>query len=107
MILMNNYSIKISRRAREDIIDIGDYIAYVLMEPETSKKLIKGLKNSISNLKYFTYRFPLIQNIRNKDGIRCMPYKNYFIFYIISEDYYSIIILRIGYKRRNWKDILI
>lgn len=104
---MNDYHILLTQQAKEDIINIGDYIFYILSEPDTSKKFIKGLRNSILQLKLFPYRFPLIQDhILQSQGIRYMPYKNYYIFYKIIETTQIIIILKIGYNKRNWKDIL-
>lgn len=104
---MNDYRITLTNRAKNDIIDIGDYIAYTLSEPDTSRNFIEGLKASISHLKDFPYKFPLIQDdILKSQNIRCMPYKNYYIFYKIIESNHFVIILRIGYNRRNWSDIL-
>ncbi len=77
---MNNYRVTLTRQAKDDIIDIGDYISYTLLEPGTSRNFIKGLRNSISQLKYFPYKFPLIMQV--------------------------IVVLRVGYNQRNWKNIL-
>ena len=104
---MNDYRITLTKRAKNDIIDIGDYITYTLLEPDTSRNFIKGLRKSISQLKFFPYKFPLVQDdILKNQNIRCMPYKNYYIFYEIIEATHVSIILRVGYNRRNWKDIL-
>lgn len=59
---MSDYRIKLTRRAREDIIDIGDYIAYTLLEPDISRTFIKGLRQSISQLQFFPYKFPFVQD---------------------------------------------
>ena len=41
------------------------------------KIFIKGLKNSILQLKFSPYKFPLVQDdILQSQSIRCMPYKN-------------------------------
>ena len=104
---MNNYRVTLTRQAKDDIIDIGDYISYTLLEPDTSRNFIKGLRNSISQLKYFPYKFPLIQDdILQHQGIRCMTYKNYYIFYEVIEAMQVIVVLRVGYNQRNWKDSL-
>lgn len=104
---MNNYRITLTRRAVEDIKDIGDYISFMLLEPDISTNFIKSLKNSISQLKLFPYKFPLIQDdhLQNQ-GIHCMPHKNYYIFYKVIESIQTVIVLRIGYNKRNWKNIL-
>lgn len=104
---MNEYRIAFTHLARKDIIAIGDYIAFTLSEPTTSGKFIKGLKHSISQLKIFPYKYPLIQDtVLQSQGIRCMPHKNYYIFYKVIETTKSVMILRIGYHRRDWKNIL-
>ncbi len=104
---MNDYQIFLTKRAKDDITNIGDYISFTLLEPNTSKNFIKGLKNSISKLKHFPYKFPLIQNdVLYEQNIHCMPYKNYYVFYQIVETNQIVIILRIGYKHRNWQEIL-
>ena len=104
---MDKYRINLTQRAKDDIIDIGDYITYTLLEPDTSSKFIKGLRNSISQLKVFPYKFPFVQDdILKSQGIRCMPYKNYYIFYKVVDIIKVVIVLRIGYNKRNWKDIL-
>ncbi len=74
---MNEYRITLTQRAKNDITDIGDYISHTLLAPDTSKKFIKGLRNSISQLKYFPYKFPLVRDsVLQKQFIRCMPHKN-------------------------------
>lgn len=104
---MNEYRIVLTSRAKDDIIDIGDYISFTLLEPYTSQTFVKGLKKSISQLKYFPFKFPLVQDeFLQTQGIRCMPYKNYYIFYKVFSVPKIVAVLRIGYSRRNWKDIL-
>lgn len=100
---MDNYHIKLSIVAFKQLKSIGDYITYVLLEPDTSKRLIKGLRSSISNLSTFPYRYPFFDQRRN---IRCMPYKNYNIFYSIDENRKTVSIQVIGYNKRNWMHIL-
>lgn len=103
---MTDYNIVFTHKAQKDIKDIRDYISCILLEPEVSKNFTNGLKSSIFKLKYFPFGFPLIQNIHTTEAIRCMPYKNYYVFYTISDENNVITIIRIGYKRRNWIDIL-
>lgn len=40
-ISMIDYNIQLTHRAKDDIINIGDYITYQLLEPETSRFLQK------------------------------------------------------------------
>lgn len=105
---MDKYQLMITPKAKEDLIDIGDYISFILLEPETSRKLMKGLRSSISQLQYFPRKFPIIEDyIIKYRKIHYMPYKNYFVFYVIDDDNKRVIVLRIGHKSRNWKFILL
>lgn len=104
---MNSYQICITPRAKTDIIEIGDYIRDTLLEPDISKHFIIGLRHSISQLKYFPYKCPLVQDEDlQKQYIHCMPYRNYYVFYQIIEKQQLVLVLRVGYNRRNWKGIL-
>lgn len=104
---MDEYRIILTAKAKEDITDIGDYITYTLLEPETSVNFIKGLRKSISELKNFPYKFPLVQDdMLQKQGVRCKLYKNFCIFYHVAVSAHTIVVLRVGYNKRNWKDIL-
>ena len=59
---MSDYELTITQRAKDDIIDIGDYITYELLVPEISLQFIKNLRNAIQQLRNFPYKFPLVQD---------------------------------------------
>lgn len=104
---MNNYKITFTRRAKEDILDIGDYVTYTLLEPEIARNLVKGLRQAIATLHMMPNRYAIIDDpALASQHIRCMPYKNYYIFYEVIDAMDIVVILRVGYNRRNWKDIL-
>ena len=78
---MPDYRIILTRRAKDDIIDIGDYITFTLLEPETARNLINGLRSAMRRLKELPERYPLVDDVvLTSQGIRCMPYKNHYIF---------------------------
>jgi len=104
---MQIYKIVMTNRSKDDLIDIGDYITYTLLEPETARNFIKGLRKSINTLISMPAKYPLVEDpVLKSQAIRCMPYKNYYIFYKIIDAMNTVIILRVGYNRRNWKEIL-
>ena len=97
-----------TRRAKNDVIGIGDYIAYTLREPETAYHFATGLRSAISTLQELPNRFALVDDwVLSSQGIHCMPYKNYYVFYEIEETINTVVVLRVGYNRRNWKEILL
>lgn len=78
---MKGYDVVLTRRAKNDIIDIGDYIAYTLLEPEAAYHFVTGLRSSISTLQELPNRFGLVDDlVLSNQGIHCMPYKNYYVF---------------------------
>ena len=94
-------------QAKNDILNIGDYITYTLLEPDISRNFINGLRLAISELSIFPYKFPLAQDeVLMNLNIHCMPYKNYYVFYTIMEEQKIILITRIGYNKRDWKNII-
>ena len=50
---LRKYNVVLTRRAKDDIIDVGDYIAYTLLEPSTAYKFVTGLRKEIDGLKIF------------------------------------------------------
>ena len=105
---MKECNVVLTRKAKNDIIDIGDYIAYTLLEPETAYRFVTGLRSAISTLQELPCRFALVDDlVLSSQGIHCMPYKNYYVFYEIEETVNTVIVLRVGYNRRNWKEILL
>ena len=104
---MTKYKIIFTERARSDICDIGDYIANILLAPDTAENLISSLLQKISFLKIFPNIYPVIDSYTELNKkIHCMPYKNYYVFYKVLYAENTVIILRVGYNRRNWSDIL-
>lgn len=105
---MPDYRIVLTRQAKDDIIDIGDYVTYTLLEPDAARNFIGGLRKAIAKLNEFPERYPLVDDVvLTSQGIHCMPYKNHYVFYEIVDIMKTVIVLRIGHNRRNWKEILI
>lgn len=100
---MNNYTIKITKEAKDDLKLIKNYLKDNLQEPIIAKKLMKKLKESIETLSSFPERFPIVKDyylsIRN---LRKYVVNHYIIFYMIEEDKKIVHIIRIIYGKMNW-----
>ena len=46
---MDKYNIEYSKEAKQDLIEIKQYIKYNLQEPETSQKLIYKIRKEIKH----------------------------------------------------------
>ena len=105
--MIQKYNIMLTNRAKDDIANIAEYITYTLKQPDISIRYIKGIKESIACLKLFPYSFTVL-NYSNSiyQNIRFIPYKDYYIFYQIAESTKTVIVVRIGHKKKNWLSIL-
>ena len=102
---MVKYNIEYSKEAKQDLIEIKQYIKYNLQEPETAQKLIDKIRNEINNLKNNPKIFSIIDDdLLKKLEIRKLIVDNYIIFYRIKNN--NIEVVRIMYVRRNWITLL-
>ncbi len=102
---MKKYNIEYSLDAKQDLIEIKQYIKYNLQEPEIAQKLILKIRKEISTLKNNPEIYTIIDDdIIKKLEIRKLMIDNYIVFYRIKNN--NIQIVRIMYGRRNWINLL-
>ena len=102
---MNQYNIEYSKEAREDLIEIKQYIKYNLQEPETAKKLISKIRSEIDELRNNPQIYAIIDyDFIKRIEVRKLIVENYIVFYRIKN--IDIQIIRIMYGRRNWINLL-
>ena len=102
---MNQYNIEYSKEAREDLIEIKQYIKYNLQEPETAQKLILKIRSEIDKLKDNPQIYAIIDDdFIKRFEVRKLIVENYIVFYRIKN--IDIQIIRIMYGRRNWINLL-
>ncbi len=107
MVLMEGYTISILPRAKKDIISTADYIKYELLQADIAKQFAFGVMTTIGKLKEFPYRCKLVRDqVLSNMGVRCVRYRNYYVFYIVIEESKDITILRVTYYRRNWSRLI-
>ena len=102
---MKKYNIEYSLDAKQDLIEIKQYIKYNLQGPEIAQKLILKIRKEISTLKNNPEIYTIIDDdIIKKLEIRKLMIDNYIVFYRIKNN--NIQIVRIMYGRRNWINLL-
>lgn len=101
---MKRYKIEITDLAEEDLENAGDYIAYELENPDAAEKTVRGIRKQINTLVSFPERNELDEDkILAELGVRKDYYKNYKIYYIISEDtVYIVRILHMLVDSKAW-----
>ena len=86
-----------SAKAKQDLRDITEYLSYVLMMPETARKLASLIIKEIEGLDFMPSRFQVFPHeLWASQGIRCLPVKKYNIFSSLFL-YYIYIILYFFY----------
>ena len=104
---MKRYKIVITQTAKADLRDAARYITVELTSPDAAKKLVQDIKVEIKKLSAMPFRHeiasdPYLAHL----GIRKIYVSNYVVLYIVSEDTQTVAVARIGYMRRNWKELL-
>ena len=103
-IQMQQYKIKITDLAEQDLENLGDYIAYQLKNPSAAVNTVKGIRKQINSLRTFPESNeldddPMLASI----GVRMDYYKNYKIYYIVESDViYIVRIFHMLVDSRTW-----
>lgn len=99
--------ISYSFRAKQDLQDIYEYIAYTLLVPETAEKMTDTIMANAKTLGVMPERNPLYKEEPwHSQGVHFMPVKNYIIFYTIDSKIDTVYISRIIYCHRDIKNQL-
>ena len=101
------YTIKITRIAEEDLLEVIQYISEKLKSPIVASNLLDLIEQKMLILEDAPFSCRLIDDeYFQKREIRFLQVKNYLIFFRINKDMKEISIIRILYARRDWVNIL-
>jgi addiction module RelE/StbE family toxin len=104
---MDKYKIEITDPAENDLRSIGLYISKELLEPDTAKRVVSKIGDTIMKLEELPLRNELVSDERlSIKGIRRIIIDNYIVFYIANEDDRLVTIVRILYNRRDWINLI-
>lgn len=96
-IRMRLYRIEITEAAKEDLENIGDYLAFILENPDAAINTIRQIRKKINTLRYYPERNGLETDPElAKIGVRMDYFRNYKICYIVKLE--VIYIVRILHK---------
>lgn len=99
---MVEYAIEITKRARRDIDEAFDYIAFHLENPQAAYDLMDAVYSSIGELSSMRERFPAWKREPMKSmGVRVMGVKNFNVFYAVDKRLRRVCVFRVLYNRRN------
>ncbi len=100
--MSNNYRLILTPEAQSDIHDIVMYIAQELKAPQAALALQESFAKCIYSLAYMPKRVRTVDAARwKKAGLRRIRVKDYYIYFIVSDDELTITVLAVIYFRRN------
>ena len=83
---MDSYEIIMTDDATADLIELRDYIAEVLLAPETALSYIRAIRAEISTLSEMPARIRTVDDEPwHSRGIRRIIAKNFYVYYRIDE----------------------
>lgn len=95
----------ITPAARDDLVEIKQYITSSLRNPSAARSTVKGITAQIRDLEQFPELGTLVFLEAGSTAYRYLIYKNYMSFYHIQGD--SVIVDRILYGRRDYLQLLL
>lgn len=100
---MGNCKIKIYPAAKQDLIDIIDYLN--TLSPDTALRYYDLLTEQIASLSHRPERYPRLKDLAlAAKGYCYLLVKNYLVFYVVVGD--TMQIRRILYGRRDYRSLL-
>lgn len=102
-----NYAVKITPQAQEQLREIVHYIRFTLQSPGTAVKMLDTLESEIASLAQFPNRMPLTdEEPWRSQGIRKMSVKNYLVYFWVDEAAKKVQIIGVIYGRRDQRHSL-
>ncbi len=100
---MGKYKVRLSPEARQDLLDIADYVN--TLSPEAAIRYYDEIIREILSLDEMPARYPRPHDLALAvKGYRYLVVRDYLVFYVISQD--RVLVRRILYGKRNYTDLL-
>lgn len=99
---MDSYKTIITPDAEEDLFELRNYIADVLLARDTARNYIRTIQKEIGSLSELPARYkPVDDEPWHSRGIRRIMANNFFVYYRIDEDRKQVFVLNVIYARRD------
>ena len=99
---MDSYEIIITPDAIADLVELRDYIADVLLAPDTARSYIQAIRKEISKLSEMPGRIKLVDDEPWRSrGVRKIMAKNFYVYYRMDEAAMRVYIMNVIYARRD------
>ena len=104
---MDSYKIIITPDAEEDLVELRNYIADVLLARDTARNYIRTIRKEIGSLSELPARYKSVDDEPwHSRGVRRIIVNNFFVYYRIDEEHKRVYILNVIYARRDQLRVL-
>ena len=104
---MDSYKIIITPDAEEDLFELRNYIADVLLARDTARNYIRTIRKEIGSLSELPAIYkPVDDEPWHSRGVRRIIVNNFFVYYRIDEEHKRVYILNVIYARRDQLRVL-
>lgn len=101
------YKLEFLPLARQDMVEIAQYISHELKNPAAARRLSNNLIEAAERLTEFPYLYAVHLPIRPlKREYRKTSIENYCIFYSVDEKTKTVTVARVIYAGRNYERML-
>lgn len=99
---MNEYEVRVTRQALEQMKEIVHYISNDLMAPDAADNLLDKMKAEITKLSSFPKKYALInEEPWRTEGVRKIVVKNFLIYYWVDDENNRVQVTAVIYSRRD------
>lgn len=100
--MKDNYDVKITKQAKEQMAQIVDYISDELFAPEAAINLLDKLEKSIMAITEFPERYQLIdEEPWRSEGVRKIVVNNFLVYYWINTQERKVHVTAVIYTKRD------
>ena len=99
---MNEYEVRVTRLALEQMKEIVHYISNDLMAPDAADNLLDKMKAEITKLPSFPKKHALIdEEPWRTEGVRKIVVKNFLIYYWVDDENNRVQVTAVIYSMRD------
>jgi len=104
---MKKYIVEVSKTAEQDLENIISYLRYDLAGDIIADKYKMLFKQKLSDLGNLAESMTILdESLTGYKNIRKLNVRNYIIFYIIYEEKFKALVVRIGHAFMDWEKYL-
>lgn len=103
----NNYTVKMTPKAADDLDNIYRYISEELFATSAATNILERIEKEIMRLRKlpFSCNYVADEYLRNK-GYRKLIVHNYIVFYLIEKEVEQVTIMRVLYGKQKYENLL-